>query len=127
MPWLPELFSAPALAQLDAKWDRERLEAVPYYDGLMSGEHEALIRSFAEEPVLHDPLHGRISGARAFEAYVTELRSWLASVNMSFQPVDDVLRKTRAVEEVVLHLEGDAGQVGVPVAIVADRDSDGRL
>ena len=41
MPWLPELFSAPVLAQLQEKWERERLEAVPYYDGLMSGEHDA--------------------------------------------------------------------------------------
>jgi hypothetical protein len=127
MPWLPELFSAPVLEQLQEKWERERLEAVPYYDGLMSGEHDALIRSFAGEPMLHDPLHGRIRGARAFEAYVTELRSWLASVNMSFQPVDDVLTETRALEEVVLHLGGEAGRVAVPVAIVADRDSDGRL
>jgi hypothetical protein len=127
MPWLPELFSEPVLEQLQEKWERERLEAVPYYDGLMSGEPDALIRSFAAEPVLHDPLHGRVRGALAFAAYVAELRSWLAAVNMSFQPVDDVITKTRAVEEVVLHLEGDAGRVAVPVAIVADRGSDGRL
>ncbi len=68
MPWLPELFSAPVLAGLQEKWQRERLEAVPYYDGLMAGEHDALIRSFAGEPVLHDPFHGRVTCARAFEA-----------------------------------------------------------
>ena len=71
MPWIPELFSAPALERLQERWERERLEAVPYYDGLMSGEHQALIGSFAGEPVLHDPLHGRIKGVRAFEWYVT--------------------------------------------------------
>jgi hypothetical protein len=127
VPWLPELFSAPVLEQAQEKWERERLDMVPYYDGLMAGEHDALIRSFAGEPVLHDPLHGRVKGARAFEVYVTELRSWLTEVNMSFQPVDDVITETRAFEEVVLHLEGEAGQVAVPVAIVAERDSDGRL
>ena len=47
MPWIPELFSAPGLARLEEKWQRERLDAVPYYDGLMSGEHDALIGSFA--------------------------------------------------------------------------------
>ena len=62
MPWIPELFSAPVLERLQEKWERERLEAVPYYDGLMAGEHDALIRSFAGEPVLHDPLTG---GSRA--------------------------------------------------------------
>jgi hypothetical protein len=115
------------LEQLEEKWERERLEAVPYYDGLMAGEPDALIRSFAGEPVLHDPLHGRVRGARAFAAYVAELRSWLASVNMSFQPVDDVITETRTLEEVVLHLDGEAGQVAVPVAIVADRGADGEL
>jgi len=112
---------------LEEKWERERLEMVPYYDGLMAGEADALIRSFAGEPVLHDPLHGRVRGARAFEAYVTELRSWLRAVNMSFQPVDDVITETRAFEEVVRHLDGAPGRVAVPVAIVAERESDGRL
>jgi hypothetical protein len=127
VPWLPELFSAPVLTQLEEKWDQERLEAVPYYDGLMAGEHDALIRSFAGEPVLHVPLQGRVTGARAFEAYVTELNAWLAQGNMSFDPVDDVITEARAFEEVVLHLDGRAGRVHVPVAIIADRRSDGRL
>ena len=127
MPWIPELFSAPVLEQLQQKWELERLDEVPYYDGLMSGEHEALIRSFAGEPILHDPQRGRIIGVRAFDAYVTELGSWLSDRNMSFDPVDHVFTEPRAFEEVVLHLDGKAGRVDVPVAIVADRQSDGRL
>ena len=127
MPWLPELFSAPVLEHVQEERERERLEAVPYYDGLMAGEHAALIKSFAGEPVLHDPLHGRIMGTRAFEAYVTDLGAWLAAQNMSFEPVDDVVTETRAIEEVVLHLDGQAGRVVVPVAIIADRRPDGRL
>ena len=64
MLWIPELFSAPVLARLQEKWEWERLEAVPYYDGLMAGEPDALIRSFAGEPVLLDPYAGesRASG-----------------------------------------------------------------
>lgn len=127
MPWIPELFSAPVLERLREKWERERLEAVPYYDGLMAGEQAALIRSFAGEPVLHDPLHGRVMGVRAFEAYVAWLTAWLAQRNISFDEVDDVITEERRFEEVVLHLDGDTGRVDVPVAIIADRRSDGRL
>jgi hypothetical protein len=127
MPWLPELFSAPVLARLREKWELERLDMVPYYAGLMSGEHEALIRSFAGQPVLHEPRRGRIIGVRAFEAYVTELGSWLANLNMSFDPIEHVFAEPRGFEEVVIHLDGEAGRVDVPVAIVADRRSDGRL
>jgi SnoaL-like domain len=127
MPWIPELFSEPVLERLREKWELERLEAVPYYDGLMSGEHEALISSFAGEPVLHDPLNGRIKGARAFERYVTVLSSFFAKHNMSFDAVEDVITQDRGVEEFVLHLDGIDGRYEVPVAIVADRESDGRL
>jgi SnoaL-like domain len=127
MPWLPELFSAPVLDRLREKWELERLDAVPYYAGLMSGEHEALIRSFAGEPVLHDPRRGRVIGVRAFEAYIRELGSSLARHNMSFDPVDHLVMEPRGFEEVVLHLDGEAGRVDVPVAIVADRQPDGRL
>jgi hypothetical protein len=82
MPWIPELFSAPVLERLQEKWQLERLEAAPYYDGLMSGEHDALVKSFAGDPVLHDPLQGRAKGVRAFEAFITERSAWLAQRNM---------------------------------------------
>jgi hypothetical protein len=127
MPWIPELFSAPVLERLQEKWERERLESVPYYDGLMSGEHDALIRSFGGQPVLHDPMRGRIIGVRAFEAYVSELQAWLTQRNMSFDDVSRLLTERRGVEEVALHLDGVSGRGDVPVAIVADHQSDGRL
>ena len=127
MPWIPELFSAPVLERLREKWQRERLEAVPYYDGLMSGEHDALVESFGGEPVLHDPVRGRVKGVRAFEAFVTERSAWLAQLKMSVDDVAYAITKPRGFEEVVLHLDGDTGRVEVPVAIVADHRSDGRL
>jgi hypothetical protein len=127
MPWIPELFSASVLERLREKWQRQRLEAVPYYDGLMSGEHDALVKSFAGQPVLHDPMRGRVKGVRAFEGFVTERSAWLAQRNMSVDDVAHAITKSRGFEEVVLHLDGDTGRVEVPVAIVADHRSDGRL
>jgi len=50
--------------RLQEKWQRQQLEAIPYFDGLMAGEHHALVESFAGEPELHDP----VKGIRAFEA-----------------------------------------------------------
>jgi SnoaL-like domain len=124
VPWLPELFSAPVLARLQ---ERARLEAVPYYDGLMAGEHDALVKSFAGEPELHDPVRGRVKGVRAFEAFVTERSAWLAQRNVSVDDVEHVVTERRGFEEVVLHIDGVTGRVDVPVAIVADRRFDGRL
>jgi hypothetical protein len=67
VPWIPELFSASALARVQANAGRERLAAVPYFAGLVAGETEALIKSFAGEPELHHPIRGRVKGARAFQ------------------------------------------------------------
>jgi hypothetical protein len=71
MPWIPELFTAPTLARLQEKW-RGELATVPFFDGVMTGELDALVGSFADEPELHHPVRRRIRGVRAFEAFVTE-------------------------------------------------------
>jgi hypothetical protein len=76
MPFTPELFSAPVLERLQAQ-GRHELASVPYFDGLLAGEPDALVKSFAAVPELHDPVRGRVKGARAFEAFVSEASSWL--------------------------------------------------
>jgi SnoaL-like domain len=127
MPFVPELFSAPALARLEEKWQRDELVAVPYFDGLMAGEPDALVESFAAEPELHDPVRGRVKGARAFKAFVNEMTAWIARRNVSVEDVEHVVTERRGFEEVVLHLDAQTGRVALPVAIVADRQADGRI
>ena len=55
VPFVPELFSAPVLARIEDKWRLDELVAVPYFDGLMAGEPDALVGSFAGQPELHNP------------------------------------------------------------------------
>lgn len=127
MPWVPEFFSAPALERLEEEPRRDEVEPVAYFAGLTAGEPDALIKSFVGEPELHDPLRGRIRGARAFEAYVTKMQAWLAQRNASVEHVDKVITEQRGFEEVALHIDGESGRVELPVAVVADRESDGRI
>ncbi|MGA9858761.1 MAG: nuclear transport factor 2 family protein [Solirubrobacteraceae bacterium] len=124
---MPELFSGPALARFYDKRRRDELEAVPYFDGLLAGEPDALVESFATQPELHDPVRGRVKGAPAFEAFVTEMNAWIARRNVTVENVAHVVTKRRGFEEVVLHLDGDTGRVDLPVAIVADREDDGHI
>jgi len=88
MPWVPELFSAPALARLEEQRSRDKLVSVPFFDGLMTGELDALVGSFAGQPELHHPVRGRITGERAFAAFVTELNAWLGKRNVSVEDID---------------------------------------
>jgi hypothetical protein len=127
VPWIPELFSATALAQFEDNRRGEKLIAVNYFAGLMAGEIDALIDSFAGEPELHHPVRGRIKGARALAAFVTEANAWLEQRDASIEDVDLVVTERRGVEEVLVHLAGEAGQVDLPVAIVADRQRDRRI
>src|SRR3954463_14230279 len=93
----------------------------------MAGERDALVESFAGQPELHDPVRGRVKGARAFKGFVTEMNAWIARRNVSVEDVEHVVAGRRGFEEVVLHLDGETGRVDLPVAIVADREADGRI
>jgi hypothetical protein len=124
VPWPPELFSAPVLQTLEEKWQRER-ETVPFFDGLMTGEIDALVGSFAGVPELHHPVRGRIRGRRAFEAYAIDTKAWFSQLNITVEDVELVTGERSTCGEAILHLDGDSGRVGLPVAIVADHGSNG--
>jgi hypothetical protein len=81
VPFAPELFSAPALQRILDKYRRKRLRSVPFFDGLMTGEIDALLESFADVPEVHHPVRGRIKGETAFRRFVTDTTSWLAERN----------------------------------------------
>ena len=127
MPWVPELFSAPVLGRILEERRRERLLAVPFFDGLRSGQNEALTGSFVGEPELHHPVRGRIKGAPAFERFVADTATWMTERNITVEDVNFFLTSQRGVEELVLHLDGDDGRIALPLALVADRTDDMRI
>jgi hypothetical protein len=127
MPWLPELFTGSALQRLREKRQRDELVAVPFFDGLLAGEPDALVESFAGEPELYDPVRGRIKGARALRAYLSQMGAWLAEDNVSVEDVGHVVAEGHGFEEVVLQFDGESGRVDLPFAVVADRRADGRI
>jgi hypothetical protein len=127
MPWLPELFSAPVLERLREAVDARAAAPVPYFAGVMSGETDALVGSFAGEPELHHPIRGRVTGRRAFERFVTDTNTWLTARNGVVGGVERIITPRRGIEETVLTLDGDQGRIELPIAIAADRDEDARI
>ncbi len=126
MPWAPELFSAPVLERLEEKWQHQ-LVTVPFFDGVMSEELDALIESFAGQPELHHPERGRIRGTRAFGRFVADTKAWLEHHDISIEDEEHVVTERAGFSEVVLHLDGERNRVDLPVAIVADREPNGRI
>jgi hypothetical protein len=128
MPWFPELFSASALERIrDRAADSRAAAPVPYFDGVRTGEIEALVGSFGGEPELHHPVRGRVRGRAAFEQFVSETNAWLTERNAVLSPAQRILTPRRGIEETVMTLDGEKGRVEVPVAVAADRDDDGRI
>ncbi len=128
MPWFPDLFSPPVLERIRSQGADRRVAApVPYFDGLRSGETDALLGSFAGEPEIHHPIRGRIKGLRAFEWFVAYTNTWLVESNAVSSPVHRLITPRRGIEEIVMTLDGDGGRFEMPVAIVAERDDDGRI
>jgi hypothetical protein len=126
MPWAPELFSAPALERILDKYRREPFRVVPFFDGLLTGEMDALIESFAGVPELHHPVRGRIKGEKAFRQFVAEMTSWMTERAVEVEHINFLITAPRGVEEVVLHLNGDHGRIGLPLALAVDHSEDGQ-
>ncbi|WP_163544734.1 nuclear transport factor 2 family protein [Occultella kanbiaonis] len=125
MPWVPDLFNARFIADLARRQATDHIAAVPYFDGILAGAPDALLRSFTGEPELHHPVRGRIKGRDAFTRYALDTADHLRRANADVEAVALIVTPTRTVEEVVLRYEADRGKVELPIAIVTDRDRDG--
>jgi hypothetical protein len=129
MPWMPEVFTAPLAQAPRAEEAAPANDAIPYYEGIMADEPNALVRSFAAQPVLDDPRVGYVEGARRLRAFVNGTAEWLRERDAVVENVALTRTPTRTIEEVVLHLLADDGGVRVelPVAIVSDRNPERTL
>jgi hypothetical protein len=125
MPWMPEAFAAPIADARSEQVDPSANDALPYYEGIMANQPEALVRSFARQPQVNDPRVGYVEGARELRAFVNGTADWLRERDAVVENVALTRSQSRTVEEVVLHLLSDEGvRVELPVAIVTDRNPD---
>jgi hypothetical protein len=128
VPWYPDLFSAPVLERIRSQAaDARAAEPVPYWDGVMSGETDALVGSFTGEPELHHPIRGRVKGRRGFERFMAEASAWMKERNAVAGSIQRIITPGRSVEEAVLSFESGTERLELPMAIVADRGDDGRI
>jgi hypothetical protein len=128
MPWTPEVFTAPISEARRAEGEACANDAIAYYEGILAGQPNALVRSFAGQPRVNDPRVGHVEGVRELRAFVSRTADWLRERGAVVENVALTRTQTRTVEEVVLHLLGDeGGRVELPVAIVTDRNPDRTL
>jgi hypothetical protein len=127
---MPEVFSAPIAETIRDREAESANDAIPYYEGIMANQPEALVRSFVAEPILDDPRVGYVQGARQLRAFAIGTAEWLRERDAVVENVALTPIPTRTVEEVVVHLlsEKEGGErVELPVAIVSDRNPERTL
>ena len=100
---------------------------MPFFDGLESGEVDALVESFSGVPEIHHPLRGRVKGERAFRHFVGEMTAWMAAAHVEVEHVGFLITAPRGVEEVILHLDVDGARVALPLALAVDHDERERI
>ncbi len=128
MPWMPKVFTAPIAEARRAEDIARANDAIAYYEGILAGEPDAIVRSFAGQPRVNDPRVGEVEGAEELRAFVSEMAGWLRERDAVVENVALTRTQTRTVEEVVLHLLGDdERRIELPVAIVTDRNPDRTL
>jgi hypothetical protein len=128
MPWMPEVFTATIAESLRATGDTRANDAIAYYEGILAGEPDALVRSLARQPRVIDPRVGDVEGAKELCAFVSGTADWLRERDGVVENVALTRTQSHTVEEVVLHLLGDDGaRVELPVAIVTDHNPDRTL
>jgi hypothetical protein len=125
---MPEVFTAPIAEARRAEDVARANDAIAYYEGILAGEPDALVRSFAGLPTVDDPRSGHLDGAEKFHAFISTTANWLRERDAVVENVALTLTQARTVEEVVLHLLGnEGGRVELPVAIVSDRNPERTL
>jgi hypothetical protein len=128
MPWMPEVFSAPIAEarRTQVEESTSTNDAVPYYEGILADEPEALVRSFAaRQPILDDPRVGYVEGTGELRAFASGTADWLRERDAVVENVALTRTPTRTVEEMVLNLLAeDGGRVELPVAVLSDRNPD---
>jgi hypothetical protein len=98
-----------------------------YLPALLDGRADDLLGLFVSDPLIHDPLAGRVAGREALARFAEERRAWLAAREAQLEPVRTTHTAIRTVVEWVLHLVHEDRPVRLPVGVVGAHEGDAGL
>jgi hypothetical protein len=95
-----------------------------YLPLLVEGRPQAFLGLFTKNPVIDDPRAGRVEGSAAVEEFAAATYDWLEQRKARVVPGRVTSDTSRTVVESVLVLEGDEGEVELPVTLVGEGRGD---
>lgn len=120
MPWLPDFVSAVELLRRETRAAGQADPVGQYFAALNAGDPRPLEDVWPGEVIVHDPRAGVVRGHRELRRFVRRNESWLAGLHAHTVTVASTTADGRAVVELLAYLDGDAGQMAWPVAVVAE-------
>src|SRR6266571_3727406 len=94
-----------------------------YLGALASGETDAVLALFGNEPLIEDPRHGRVAGTNAVRDFVAAQAAWMREGEMTLEPIHTTVGPTRSLTEGLATLTVKGTRTQLPIAVVGDRAS----
>ncbi len=88
---------------------------------LLDGRTADLLNLFAAEPLVDDPISGRVVGREAAERFVVDKGAWLKERQARLEHFRTTQTEERTVVEWIVHLVLEGKDVQLPVAVVGQR------
>jgi hypothetical protein len=98
-----------------------------YLGSLVAGDHTAIAAAFAESPTIDDPFAGAVRGGQALDAFVSARHGWLTARAARVVPGPITRAAGRTVVEATLRLHHEGRDIELPIAVVADDATGGRV
>jgi hypothetical protein len=98
-----------------------------YLARLIAGDRAAIAAGFSEAPAIDDPFGGAVRGPASLDSFVADRNAWLAARAARLTPGPITHAAGRTVVEAVLHLRDGGRDIDLPIAVVGDEASDGRV
>jgi ketosteroid isomerase-like protein len=124
MPWFPDFVSAAELARKETRAEGRADPVGQYLTALSEGDTHPLETVWPGDVVVHDPRAGEVRGHRQLRRFVRRSQDLLAERKARIETVATTAVETRAVVELLVHLEHDGREVAWPVAVVAESPDD---
>jgi ketosteroid isomerase-like protein len=124
MPWFPDFVGAVELARSQTRAAGQADPVAQYLTALSEGDPSSLETAWPGQVVIHDPRGGEVRGHRHLRHFIRGNESWLATLQARTEMVAATTVGSRAVVELLAHLDEDGREMAWPVAVVAESPDD---
>jgi SnoaL-like domain len=124
MPWFPDFVAAVELARSQTRAAGQTDPVAQYLTALSERDPSPLETTWPGQVVIYDPRGGEVRGHRHLRHFIRGNESWLARLQARTEAVASTTVGSRAVVELLAHLDHEGRDVAWPVAVVAESPDD---